>query len=182
MPRVKAGGTLSSAELLEALLQQLGGKLKVGTKLKGELVAGDLVADVHIQVRRWVKPADDASYRALALDRLQQQLYRIWHCECRVNVGRQGWTGRGEHDCRNPIRAAVVWQGTFSSVSTTPAVQYVCLRHQEQHGLDPAQVLAVVALSKQDLDPIYRRAQAERDRLDAQSRAEDEARVRRKES
>lgn len=128
MKKAKADGALIYA--LETRFRQ---NAAVGTEWGGELTDAGVVVEVRIKVRREVLDDELVLYREEAITRLRESPWRVKQCE---------YERKNMRNCSNPIVAAVLSKRSISSFSC----KFVCSRHRENHGVDPAKVLAVVEL------------------------------------
>lgn len=134
--------------LVDTLAAAFGGRLEAGAEFGGELIAGDLVVEVSVRVRRRVTRDDARAHREGALAFLRGHAGRVKHCGCWLK-------GRRSGQCQGRVVAAVVCSGTSGEKTS---YTFICGRHRESHGIDARHILAVVVLDESDLAPIRKQA------------------------
>jgi hypothetical protein len=154
---------VKASRLLEELerLAPRGG-LAAGQEITRTFEHGDLELEVVVRVRRLAAPDQIEAYRAAALER-GGNLAAADHVGhgCQVYKQRKGRYGGGGGRCGGKVVAAAVyrWHG-----GKQPRFRFVCGHHREHHGVDPAELLAVVELPPRLLDPLREQWAAEQRR------------------
>lgn len=155
MTRGKRAATAD--DLLQALAAKFGHVVDVGVDFTGELDDGELVAEVHVTIRKRVSSIDRKLYEHQVLDYLRARPYAATRCSRSTSkkfLGRRG-------DCHGTVTGAIVVESLYEPA---PTIFCVCSTHKRGgHNLDPKRILGIVDLSPEQLAPFH--AQAENDRI-----------------
>lgn len=161
-----------SDSVLRALADQLRGSVTAGAEWRGELVEGDLVAEVTVRVRRRVTQDAARGYREQALEALTKDPIAVRRCGCYVQR-RKPWGGTSSDRCSGRVVSAVAYRPSSFPTTLINGFQFVCSRHTEKHGLRPESVFAIVALPEHALRPLRKQAEEVVRQREAEWRAED---------
>lgn len=161
--------------LLATLAAHFRGAVTPGATWAGEIVDGDLVAEVTVRIRRRVSTEAARDCREGALAALRKDTFRVRHCGCGVQR-RTGWGGTRAADCSGRVVAAVAYTAYYSGETT---YQFVCGRHRDKPGIRPESILAVVDLTETSLRPIREQDELNKREWDEKCRREEEERCRR---
>lgn len=162
-------GVKRDASLLRTLAERFRGSVTPGAEWRGEIVEGDLVAEVTVRIRRHVSPDAARGYREGALAALTKDTFRVRHCECPIQ--RRGWIGKYSGQCSGRVTTAVVCRAAFGGGEL--AYQFVCNRHRDAPGIRPEAILATVALPESALRPIHAQDEVNQRAWSEKCRAED---------
>jgi hypothetical protein len=147
-----------------------GRPLRAGQEIKGSVELDGLEVEIVATVKRKVERADIPRLRDAALEHLAANLELVHHCGC--------WLKSSSGSCDAKITAAIVTRRLAYDLEgkSTENFRFVCNRHRENHGLDPAYVIATIELPPSSYAAILAKAVAARAKRDAEFKLESDTR------